>query len=78
MFAPDVTFRGRNRKLFFWEHAGMMNDSAYRARHKRKMELMEKCGIVPWENLIVTYDIDDYINIPMIKSIIENDVIPRL
>lgn len=56
----------------------MMNDSAYRARHKRKMELMEKCGIVPWENLIVTYDIDDYINIPMIKSIIENDVIPRL
>lgn len=42
------------------------------------MELMEKGGIVPWRNLIVTYDIDDYINIPMIKSIIEKDVIPRL
>jgi hypothetical protein len=55
----------------------MMNDPVYCARHKRKMELMEKGGIVPWRNLIVTYDIDDYINIPMIKSIIENDVIPQ-
>ena len=77
-FAPDFTFRGINRKLFYWEHAGMMNDPIYRARHKKKMELMERGGIVPWENLIVTYDIDDYINIPMIKSIIEKDVIPRL
>ena len=42
------------------------------------MEIMEKGGIVPWKNLIVTYDIDGSINVPMIKSIIEKDVIPRL
>lgn len=77
-FAPDLTFRAIDLSLFYWEHAGMMNDPVYCARHKRKMDLMEKGGIVPWRNLIVTYDIDDYINIPMIKSIIENDVIPRL
>ena len=77
-FAPDLTFRARDLSLFYWEHAGMMRDPAYHARHKRKMEIMERGGIVPWENLIVTYDVDDYINIPMIKSIIEYDVIPRL
>ena len=77
-FAPDLTFRARDLSLFYWEHAGMMRDPTYHARHKRKMEIMERGGIVPWENLIVTYDVDDYINIPMIKSIIENDVIPRL
>jgi len=78
IFAPDFTFRGIDMELFHWEHAGMMNDPFYCARHKRKMEIMEKGGIVPWKNLIVTYDIDGSINVPLIKSIIEKDVIPRL
>ena len=56
----------------------MMDDPYYQARHKRKMALMERAGIVPWKNLIVTYDNDGVINVPLIKSIIENDVIPRL
>lgn len=76
--APDFTFRSWNLELFYWEHAGMMDDPYYRARHKRKMALMEQAGIVPWKNLIVTYDNDGVINVPLIKSIIENDVIPRL
>lgn len=76
--APDFTFRSWELKLFYWEHAGMMDDPYYRARHKKKMTLMERAGIVPWKNLIVTYDNDGVINIPLIKSIIENDVIPRL
>ena len=78
ILVPDITFRARNLELFFWEHAGMMNDQLYCARHKRKMELLEKGGIVPWKNLIVTYDVDDIINVPLIKSIIEHDIIPRL
>lgn len=76
--APDFTFRNWELKLFYWEHAGMMDDPYYRARHKKKMALMERAGIVPWKNLIVTYDNDGVINVPLIKSIIENDVIPRL
>lgn len=76
--APDFTFRNWELKLFYWEHAGMMDDPYYRARHEKKMVLMEQAGIVPWKNLIVTYDNDGVINIPLIKSIIENDVIPRL
>jgi len=47
-------------------------------RHKKKMDLLEQAGIVPWKNLIVTYDNDAVINVPLIKSIIEKDVIPRL
>ena len=76
--APDLTFRNWQLEPFYWEHAGMMDDPYYRARHKKKMALMEQAGIVPWKNLIVTYDNDGVINVPLIKSIIENDVIPRL
>ena len=42
------------------------------------MELYESAGIVPWKNLIVTYDNNGDLNLPMIKSIIENEVLPRL
>ena len=76
--APDYTFRSWNWELFYWEHAGMMDDPFYCAKHKKKMALLEQAGIVPWKNLIVTYDNDGVINVPLIKSIIEKDVIPRL
>lgn len=78
VFASDWVFRDRNLELFYWEHAGMMDDPVYRARHKRKMVQLEQAGIVPWRNLIITYDNDGVINVPLIKSIIEKDVIPRL
>ena len=42
------------------------------------MDTYEANGIVPWENLIVTYDSDGSVNIPLIKSIIEDEIIPRL
>ena len=77
-YSADFTFRDRNLDLFFWEHAGMMDVPGYADRHERKMKIFESVGIVPWKNLIITYDIDGVINIPLIKSIIENDVIPRL
>ena len=77
-YSSDFTFRGGDMEKFYWEHAGMMDLPVYRESHKRKMVIFESAGIVPWENLIVTYDVDGMINVPMIKSIIENDVIPRL
>jgi len=75
---PDFTFQDCSGELFFWEHAGMMDNKEYRVSHERKMALYEKEGIVPWENLIVTYDVNGTINSPLIKSIIEYEVIPRL
>lgn len=78
LLVPDLTLRDMEMEPFYWEHAGMMDDPYYRTRHKKKIDLMERAGIVPWKNLIITYDNDGVINVPMIKSIIENEVLPRL
>lgn len=54
---PDFTIlRKYDRKKIYWEHLGMMDIPEYRARNKRKMEEFEDAGIVPWDNLIITYD----------------------
>lgn len=56
----------------------MMDIPVYKNKHEQKMKTFEGIGIVPWKNLIVTYDVDEVINVPLIKSIIENEVLPRL
>ena len=77
-YSADFTFRDRDMELFYWEHAGMMDDPRYVNSHCSKMDSFKGIGVVPWKNLIITYDVDGAINIPMIKSIIENEVIPRM
>ena len=58
-WAPDFTIlRVRDHKKLYWEHFGMMGDPAYRARNKVKLQDYEDAGIVPWDNLIITYDMD--------------------
>ena len=53
---PDFQIlRPRDLKKIYWEHFGMMDDMEYFIDYKRKMEEYEKAGIVPWDNLIVTY-----------------------
>lgn len=42
--------------LVYWEHCGRVNDPAYMRHHKWKLSMYEKAGIVPWKNLILTYD----------------------
>ena len=57
---PDFTIlRKRDGKVIYWEHMGMMYDLESRIDNKRKLEEYERAGIVPWENLIVTYDTRD-------------------
>lgn len=54
---PDFTIiRARDGKTIYWEHCGMMDDPYYKARNMKKLREYEKEGIVPWDNLIVTYD----------------------
>ena len=57
-FAPDFKVLGRNG-IMYWEHCGMVNSKKYMRRHNWKMGMYEKAGIVPWKNLIVTYDQED-------------------
>lgn len=57
---PDFTIkRKRDDKTIYWEHMGMMYDLESRIDNKRKLEEYEAAGIVPWDNLILTYDTRD-------------------
>ena len=54
---PDFTIlRKSDRKIIYWEHMGMMDDLEYRIDNRRKLEEYEYFDIVPWDNLILTYD----------------------
>ena len=75
-FAPDFTvMRQRDGRIFYWEHCGMPHNEDYMRRHKWKMGMYEKAGIVPWENLIVTYS-DRQANVDM--RIVESEIINKL
>lgn len=78
LYSADFTFRDKNMKNFYWEHAGMMDDPIYVEGYYKKRSSFESVGIVPWKNLIITYDNDGVISIPVIKGVIENEVLPRL
>jgi len=74
-FSPDFTILTK-RGLYYWEHAGKVNDPRYLKKHKWKMNMYERAGIVPWKNLIVTYD-DEYggIDTRIIEAEIRNKLL---
>ena len=75
-FAPDFTImRRRDSKIFYWEHCGKPYDEGYMRHHKWKLEMYEKAGIVPWDNLIVTYS-DRHANVDM--RIVESEIANKL
>ncbi len=43
-------------RFYLWDHCGMMDVPSYREDNKKKLREYEEAGIVPWDNLIVTYD----------------------
>lgn len=75
--APD--FMPRNKRTgeqLYWEHCGMPENEEYMKHHKWKMNLYESVGIVPWKNLIVSYDGEDgTLNIAEIESVIKNKLL---
>ena len=72
-YAPDFTIiRPRDNKIIYWEHLGNVNDESYMSYSKHKLEYYERYGIVPWDNLIVSYSQPDYgINEKLIDSLIQ-------
>lgn len=46
-------------EIIYIEHCGLTNDRDYMRHHKKKLADYENVGIVPWKNLIVTYDDED-------------------
>lgn len=54
---PDFTFLSRKTgKEIYWEHEGMMDNPEYARAAVQKIELYEKNGIFPGENLILTFE----------------------
>ena len=56
---PDFTIKRSDGKLFYWEHEGLTNNRQYLEHQRWKEEIYAGVGIVPWDNLIVTYDRPD-------------------
>lgn len=73
-FAPDFTILTQDG-LKYWEHCGLVNDKAYMRKHHWKMSLYGRAGIVPWKNLIVTYDDE---NGGLDSRIIESEIVNKL
>ena len=48
--------RPRDGKLIYHEHCGMTGNESYMRHHRWKLEQYESVGIVPWDNLLVTYN----------------------
>ena len=73
---PDFLIRRKDGKLFYWEHEGMVNLKKYAEWQRVKSELYSKMGIVPWDNLIITYDTKDgCIDLRLIESEIVNKLL---
>ena len=71
--APDFTLLSADEELFYWEHCGLPGNRQYMKRHKWKLEMYETVGIVPWKNLIITYDNEEgHIDLAVIESEIRN------
>lgn len=75
IYAPDFEILKLDGNLAYWEHCGMPNDKAYMRRHKEKMEDYESAGIVPWKNLIVTYEDENAFSLEIIDSEIRNKLL---
>ena len=76
--APDFTFEDYTRSQFYWEHLGKMDDPEYAERNFRKLRRYYDAGLIPGDNLILSFDRNGTIDMKYIEGIVENEEIPRL
>ena len=75
-YAPDFTIKLPDGKIIYWEHAGKTHDTGYMYDHYDKLRFYLYKGIVPGENLILTYDaINGDFNTQIIHSEIKNKLL---
>ena len=73
---PDFTIMRTDGKIFYWEHAGRCDLQQYRDEIMWKIRLYESVGIGQWDNLILTFDVEDgKIDMREIESLIRNKLI---
>ena len=71
-YIPDFTImRPSDRKIFYWEHFGKIDDHQYVLDNYVKVGKYMDYGIVPWDNLIMTYNYKKGgVNIRLIEAMI--------
>ncbi len=75
-FSPDFMIP-TTEGMKYWEHCGKMAELKYRKRNQWKLTMYDKMGIVPWKNLIITYDSEDGgLNLGIIEAEIRNKLLP--
>ncbi len=78
VFVPDFTIKADNGDLIYWEHCGMTGNQSYMRHHNMKIKKYEKIGIVPWKNLIITYDDENgNIDLAIVDSEIKNKILNK-
>ncbi len=69
IFYPDFTVLNvSKRKEIYWEHLGMMDDPVYVEKALHKIAAFEENGIMPNDNLILTFETG---NIPLNRKVIK-------
>lgn len=77
-FSPDFKYLRYDGKIIYHEHFGRMDDPNYRANREAKLKEYEAFGIVPWDNLIETYDtVDGTIDPVAIEATLRNWLLPH-
>lgn len=71
---PDFSIMSRRKgRVVYWEHAGMMDDPGYADDFVRKVGYYMKEGIMPGENLIITYETSRVpLDIAIVKKFIKS------
>ena len=55
--SPDFIAVRKDGKIIYHEHFGRLDDPEYLRLAQEKLKVYYACGIVPWDNLIITYDL---------------------
>lgn len=77
IYYPDFTIlRPKDNKILYWEHLGMIEDDDYISNAERKLFKYIRNGIVPWNQLITTYETEKApIDARDIQSIIKSFIL---
>jgi hypothetical protein len=76
-YYPDFTIlKPRDGEIIYWEHFGMTKNSQYSISMEQKLILYTRYNIIPWDNLIITFDSkNSSIDAQIIKNIINTFIL---
>ncbi len=75
-YAPDFTILCPDGRTVYWEHLGLVSSLRYYDSQLSKLRMYYSAGIVPWKNLILSYDDDSgVIDASSVRNLIETRIL---